>query len=91
MSTRMINHRYSGAWKAVKDIDIRASNKKLCVDAFAGAKQRIPVWQSVYVEVAWQHIRNNMFIKPTAEELENFEPISLFTTLPRLKLKTTRN
>ena len=33
------------------------------------------------VEVAWQaHFVTNMFIKPTAEELENFKPDFVYTT-----------
>ena len=60
------------AWNAVKEIAKKElSNKRLfVVDAFCGANKDTRI-----VEVAWQaHFVTNMFIQPTAEELENFEP-----------------
>ena len=65
------------AWDTVKDIAIKElSNKKLyVVDAFCGANKDTRMAIRFIVEVAWQaHIVTNMFIKPTAEELEVFEP-----------------
>jgi len=65
------------AWKAVKDIAVKElSNKRLfVVDAFCGANKDSRMAVRFIVEVAWQaHFILNMFIKPTAEELENFEP-----------------
>ena len=65
------------AWKAVKDIAIKElSNKKLyVVDAFCGANKDTRMAIRFIVEVAWQaHFVTNMFIKPSEEELENFEP-----------------
>ena len=65
------------AWNAVKDIAIKElSNKRLfVVDAFCGANKDTRMAIRFIVEVAWQaHFVTNMFIKPTAEELENFEP-----------------
>ena len=65
------------AWAAVKDIAIKElSNKRLfVVDAFCGANKDTRMAIRFIVEVAWQaHFVRNMFIKPTAEELENFEP-----------------
>ncbi len=64
-------------WKQIKDIAINElSNKKLfVVDAFCGANKDTRMAVRFIVEVAWQaHFVTNMFIKPTAEELENFEP-----------------
>ena len=51
-------------------------NKKLyVVDAFCGANADTRMAIRFIVEVAWQaHFVTNMFIQPTAEELENFEP-----------------
>ena len=51
-------------------------NKKLfVVDAFCGANADTRMAVRFIVEVAWQaHFVKNMFIQPTAEELENFEP-----------------
>ena len=65
------------AWKSVKELAIKElSNKKLyVVDAFCGANKDTRMAIRFIVEVAWQaHFVTNMFIKPTAEELENFEP-----------------
>ena len=65
------------AWKAVKEIAQKElSNKRLyVVDAFCGANKDTRMAVRFIVEVAWQaHFVTNMFIKPTAEELENFEP-----------------
>ena len=65
------------AWKAVKDIALKElSGKKLyVVDAFCGANKDTRMAIRFIVEVAWQaHFVKNMFIKPTKEELENFEP-----------------
>ena len=65
------------AWKAVKDIATKElSNKRLfVVDAFCGANKDTRMAVRFIMEVAWQaHFIRNMFIKPTDEELENFEP-----------------
>ncbi len=65
------------AWAAVKDIAKKElSNKRLfVVDAFCGANKDTRMAIRFIVEVAWQaHFVTNMFIKPTEEELENFEP-----------------
>ena len=65
------------AWKAVKEIAVNElSDKKLyVVDAFCGANKDTRMAIRFIMEVAWQaHFVTNMFIKPTAEELENFEP-----------------
>jgi phosphoenolpyruvate carboxykinase (ATP) len=65
------------AWEAVKKIAQKElSNKKLfVVDAFCGANKNTRMAVRFIVEVAWQaHFVENMFIKPTQEELENFKP-----------------
>ena len=65
------------AWEAVKELAKKElSNKKLyVVDAFCGANKDTRMAIRFIVEVAWQaHFVTNMFIQPTAEELENFEP-----------------
>ena len=65
------------AWKAVKEIAVNElSNKRLfVVDAFCGANKDTRMAVRFIMEVAWQaHFIRNMFIKPTAEELEDFEP-----------------
>ncbi|MBO7525178.1 MAG: phosphoenolpyruvate carboxykinase (ATP) [Clostridia bacterium] len=64
-------------WKAVKEIAVKElSNKRLfVVDAFCGANKDTRMAVRFIVEVAWQaHFIKNMFIVPTDEELENFEP-----------------
>ena len=65
------------AWEACKEIAKKElSNKKLyVVDAFCGANKDTRMAIRFIMEVAWQaHFVKNMFIRPTAEELENFEP-----------------
>ena len=64
-------------WKVLKDIaDKELSNKKLyVVDCFCGANEGTRMAVRFIMEVAWQaHFVTNMFIRPTAEELANFEP-----------------
>ena len=65
------------AWGAVKDIAKKElSGKKLyVVDGFCGANKDTRMAVRFIMEVAWQaHFVTNMFIRPTAEELEDFEP-----------------
>ncbi len=64
-------------WAVVKSLAQKElSNKRLfVVDAFCGANADTRMAVRFIVEVAWQaHFVKNMFIQPTAEELENFEP-----------------
>ena len=64
-------------WAKVKEIaKNELSNKKLyVVDGFCGANKDSRMAVRFIVEVAWQaHFVTNMFIRPTAEELETFEP-----------------
>ena len=72
------NHPLSeDVWATLKDIAKKElSNKKLyVVDAFCGANADTRMAIRFIVEVAWQaHFVTNMFIKPTEEELKNFEP-----------------
>ena len=62
-------------WSELKTLVIQElSNKKLyVVDAFCGANKDTRLKVRFIVEVPWQaHFVTNMFIRPTAEELENF-------------------
>ncbi len=62
-------------WKALKDLAIKElSNKKLyVVDTFCGANKDTRLKVRFIMEVAWQaHFVTNMFIRPTAEELEHY-------------------
>ena len=64
-------------WAKVKDIAVKElCNKNLyVVDGFCGANKDTRMAIRFIVEVAWQaHFVTNMFIRPTAEELESFEP-----------------
>ncbi len=64
-------------WAVCKDLAVKElSNKKLfVVDAFCGANADTRLNVRFIMEVAWQaHFVKNMFIQPTAEELEVFEP-----------------
>ncbi|MBO5024909.1 MAG: phosphoenolpyruvate carboxykinase (ATP) [Bacteroidaceae bacterium] len=65
------------AWAAVKEIAKKElSNKKLyVVDGFCGANKDTRMAVRFIMEVAWQaHFVTNMFIRPSEEELANFEP-----------------
>ena len=65
------------AWDACKKLALQElSNKKLYVmDVFCGANKDSRMAIRFIMEVAWQaHFVKNMFIEPTDEELENFEP-----------------
>ena len=72
------NHPISeDVWNKLKAIALKElSDKRLfVVDAFCGANADTRMAVRIIVEVAWQaHFVKNMFIQPTAEELENFEP-----------------
>jgi phosphoenolpyruvate carboxykinase (ATP) len=63
-------------WDALKEISVQQlSNKSLFViDAFCGANENTRLKVRFITEVAWQaHFVKNMFIRPTQQELENFE------------------
>ena len=65
------------AWKTCKELAMKQlSGKKLYVmDLFCGTNKDSRMAIRFVMEVAWQaHFVKNMFITPTAEELENFEP-----------------
>ena len=65
------------AWDVVKKLaqDELSGKRLFVVDAFCGANKDTRMAVRFIVEVAWQaHFVTNMFIKPTAEELENFKP-----------------
>ena len=72
------NHPMSeDVWATVKELAVKElCNKNLyVVDAFCGANKDTRMAVRFIVEVAWQaHFVTNMFIQPTAEELESFEP-----------------
>ena len=64
-------------WAKLKKIAIdELSDKRLfVVDAFCGTNPDTRMAIRFIVEVAWQaHFIKNMFIAPSAEDLENFEP-----------------
>ena len=65
------------AWAAAKEIAKKElSGKKLyVVDGFCGANKDTRMAVRFIMEVAWQaHFVKNMFIRPTEEELNEFEP-----------------
>ena len=64
-------------WAEVKKIakDELCNKRLFVVDAFCGANKDTRMAIRFIMEVAWQaHFVKNMFIQPTAEELETFEP-----------------
>ena len=85
------NHPMSEAvWAQVKDIAKKElSNKNLyVVDAFCGANKATRLAVRFIVEVAWQaHFVTNMFIRPTDEELANFEPNFIIYNASKAKVE----
>ena len=64
-------------WNVLKELAAKElSNKKLyVVDGFCGANEATRLKVRFIMEVAWQaHFVTNMFIRPSKEQLENFEP-----------------
>ncbi len=77
-------------WAKVKDIAKKElSNKNLyVVDAFCGANKATRLAVRFIVEVAWQaHFVTNMFIRPTKEELANFEPNFIIYNASKAKVE----
>ena len=65
------------AWKELKELAAKElSGKKLyVVDGYCGANPATRLCVRFIMEVAWQaHFVTNMFIRPSKEELESFEP-----------------
>ncbi len=64
-------------WSDLKEIAVeQLSGKKLYVqDGFAGANEDSRIAIRIITEVAWMaHFVKNMFIRPSEEELEDFDP-----------------
>ena len=77
-------------WEAVKKIAIdELCNKKLyVVDAFCGANKDTRMAIRFIMEVAWQaHFVKNMFIVPSDEELESFEPDFIIYNASKAKVE----
>ena len=77
-------------WAKVKALAQKElSGKKLyVVDAFCGANKDTRMAVRFIMEVAWQaHFVRNMFIKPTEEELKNFEPDFIVYTASKAKVE----
>ena len=77
-------------WAQVKKMaQEQLSGKRLfVVDAFCGANKDTRMAIRFIMEVAWQaHFVKNMFIAPTAEELEAFEPDFVVYTASKAKVE----
>lgn len=64
-------------WQSLKDLVTKqlSSKRLFVVDAFCGANPDTRLAVRIVTEVAWQaHFVTNMFIRPSAAELENFKP-----------------
>ena len=80
-------------WKQVKDLAKKElSGKSLyVVDAFCGANKDTRMAVRFIMEVAWQaHFVLNMFIKPTAEELESFKPDFVIYNASKAKVENCK-
>ena len=78
------------AWKACKELALNElSNKKLyVVDGYCGTHKDTRMAVRFIVEVAWQaHFVTNMFIRPTAEDLETFTPDFIVYNASKAKLE----
>ena len=77
-------------WAKVKALAQKElSGKRLfVVDAYCGANKDTRMAVRFIMEVAWQaHFVRNMFIKPSEEELENFEPDFVVYTASKAKVE----
>ena len=77
-------------WEKVKALaKEQLSGKRLfVVDAFCGANKDTRMAIRFIMEVAWQaHFVENMFIKPSAEELENFKPDFVVYTASKARVE----
>ena len=77
-------------WAKVKKLaQKQLSGKRLfVVDAFCGANKDTRMAVRFIMEVAWQaHFVENMFIKPTEEELKTFEPNFVVYTASKAKVE----
>ena len=78
------------AWNTAKDLAKKElSNKRLFVmDLFCGANPATRLAVRFIVEVAWQaHFVKNMFIRPSEEELANFEPDFIVYNASKAKIE----
>ncbi len=68
-------------------LDELSCKKLYVVDAFCGANKDTRMAIRFIMEVAWQaHFVTNMFIRPTEEELETFEPDFVVYTASKAKV-----
>ena len=77
-------------WAKVKALAQKELSAKrlFVVDAYCGANKDTRMAVRFIMEVAWQaHFVRNMFIKPTEEELENFEPDFVVYTASKAKVE----
>ena len=77
-------------WAKVKALAQKELSEKrlFVVDAYCGANKDTRMAVRFIMEVAWQaHFVRNMFIKPTEEELKNFEPDFVVYTASKAKVE----
>ena len=77
-------------WAQMKDLAKKELSGKdlFVVDAFCGANRDTRIAVRFIMEVAWQaHFVTNMFIRPTAEELQSFTPNFTVFTASKAKVE----
>ncbi len=64
-------------WEKLKEISLKRLNgqKLYVIDAFCGANPKSRLKVRLVTEIAWKaHFAKNMFIRPSEEDLKDFEP-----------------
>jgi len=77
-------------WAKVKTLALKQLSEKrlFVVDAFCGANKDTRMAVRFIMEVAWQaHFVSNMFIKPTEQELNDFQPDFIVYTASKAKVE----
>ena len=81
-------------WNVLKELAAKNCQTRNCMLLMVsyGANEATCLKVRFIMEIAWQaHFVTNMFIRPSKEQLENFEPDFVVYNASKAKLKTTKN